>query len=230
MTSGNLFLYEEIMLLSLKDKEGTLQSAGHYSYAIGGAVLAELLLEGRIRVDRPKKNKKIVDPLDPRPLGDPLLDECLERIRTAKRRASLQTWVSRFAGTKKLKHRVAGQLCRRGVLRAEEDKVLLFFTRKIYPEVDPEPERRILQRMREAILGESRSVDPRTAVLIALAHGSGLLKVTFGKQLVKERKERIERIVSGDLVGEATKAAIEAMEATIMIVAILPPITAATTT
>jgi len=41
-----------------------------------------------------------------------------------------------FAELKNLKHRIATQLCKRGILQAAEDKVFLFFTRKIYPEIN----------------------------------------------------------------------------------------------
>jgi hypothetical protein len=46
-----LFLHEEITLLALRDKEGTFQIGATYDYAVGGAVLAELLLSGRIVVE-----------------------------------------------------------------------------------------------------------------------------------------------------------------------------------
>ena len=40
----SLFLHEEILLMVLKDKEGTMISGVMYSQAIAGAILAELLL------------------------------------------------------------------------------------------------------------------------------------------------------------------------------------------
>ncbi len=43
-TQTNLFLHEEIMLLALRDEEGTIASGTMYKYAIGAAVLSELLL------------------------------------------------------------------------------------------------------------------------------------------------------------------------------------------
>ena len=42
----SLFLHEEILLLALRDEEGTIAGA-MYQYAIGGALLAELLLQTR---------------------------------------------------------------------------------------------------------------------------------------------------------------------------------------
>ena len=55
-----LYLQEEIMLLTLRDKEGTIASGTNYQYAIGGAVLAELLLRNRVTVDEEKKKKKFL--------------------------------------------------------------------------------------------------------------------------------------------------------------------------
>ncbi len=130
---SHLFLHEEIMLLALRDEEGTVEFGSNYVCAMCGAILAELLLAGRISVEDGKK--KLVNLVSDEPIGDPVIDECLDKIASAKRRASLQTWLHRFWHVKKLHHRVAGGLCDRGILRANEDKVLLIFRRKIYPEI-----------------------------------------------------------------------------------------------
>ena len=50
-----LFLHEELMLLALRDEEGTIAPGSMYQVAIGGAVLAELLPHNRIEVEEPKK-------------------------------------------------------------------------------------------------------------------------------------------------------------------------------
>ncbi len=46
--SEKLYLHEKIMLLALRDKEGTVNFGVNYSFAIGGAILAELLLSKHI--------------------------------------------------------------------------------------------------------------------------------------------------------------------------------------
>jgi Golgi phosphoprotein 3 len=222
----NLFLHEEIMLLAFRDEEGTIASGTMYQYAIGAAVLAELLLNKRIAVGESRR-KKLVDLISSQPLGEPLIDQCLEKISNAKRRTSLQGWVSRFAGVKNLKHRVALQLCQRGILRAAEDTILLLFTRKIYPEINPEPERKLIERLRQAIFTDSREVDPRTVVLVSLANSTGLLKAVFDKKELKGRKARIKEISDGEITGKAAKEAIEAMQAAIMVCCIIPAITTA---
>ena len=217
-----LHLHEEILLLALRDQEGTIAQAGSmYQYAIGAAVPAELLLSQRIAVDQTSR-RKLVDLVDSTPFGEPLLDHCLEKIVTAKRRAALQTWGTRFAGVKNLKHIVAQELCKKGILRADEDKVLMIFTRKIYPEVNPEPELELIERLRQAIFTDTSDIDPRTVVLISLANASGLLRIVFDRKKLKSRKKRIEQIVNGELTGKAARDAIQAMQAAVMVAVIVP--------
>lgn len=235
-----LFLHEEIMLLALAEKKGTVIAEDSYRFALGGAVLAELLLEKRIAVAEKKKDGRgsglggwlasafaetnLVDAVSSKRVGDPVLDECLKRVTTAKRRASLKTWVPRFANMSNLRHRVADGLCKRGILRGDQDKILLIFTRRIYPERDPRPERRIIERLRKAIFTEARDLDPRTVVLLSLADSAGLLKIPFDKKKLRGRKKRIERITSGKLMGQATKEAVQAAQAAMVAAAIVPVI------
>jgi len=227
-TQNTLFLHEEIMLLALRDEEGTIEPGTMYQYAIGGAILAELLLNERIGIEELKK-KKLINLLNTTQIGESLIDECLEKIRSAKSPASLQTWISRFAGVKNLKHRVADQLCKRGILRVDEDHVFLIFTRKLYPEVNPEPEKELIERLQKAIFTDTKDVDTRTVVLISLANSAGLLKVPFDKKKLKARKERIEQIINGEMTGKATKEAIAAMQAAVMAAVFIPAFITTTT-
>jgi golgi phosphoprotein 3 len=217
-----LFLYEEILLLALKDEEGTIAPGAMYQYAVGGAILAELLLAGRVGIVEQKRKKKLVEVTDSTPTGDDLLDECLARIGAAKRRSSPQAWVERFAQIKSLLHRVARQLCQQGILQMDEKKLLLLFTRKVYPEINPEPERRLIDRLSEAIFTDTSDVNYRTVVLLSLARSARILPVIFDKKLLKARKNRIDQVINGEVTGKAAKEAIEAMEAAVMVACILP--------
>lgn len=215
------------MLLALRDKKGTLEGrAGMYRFALGGAILAELVLAGRVSVGRDKK--KLVDVQDGKKLNEPILEECLKMISSAKRRRSAQAWVSKFSGISRLRHRVAEGLCRRGILRDSEDKVLLFFTRKLYPTIDPAPERALRSRIRRAVASDSRKLGERTGILVALAHATGLLRVHFDRHELKSRKKRLEAISQGDLVGGATGEAVRAAQAAVMM-AVIAATTVATT-
>ena len=238
----HLHLHEEIMLLALRDQEGTLAAEHTCRFALGGAIIAELLLAKRVAVDDGRRNdtesglgrwlkdafteKNLVNPVSDKPVGDTLLDECLQRITTSKRRASLKTWVQRFANTSRLNHRIAEGLCRRGVLRADEGTVLLIFKRKVYPELDPKPEKELIERLRKAIFTDSHQIDPRTVVILSLVASADLLKIPFNKKDLRRRRRRIERITSGQLFGKATKEAIQAAQAAVAAAAVVPCIAA----
>ena len=116
------------------------------------------------------------------------MDDCLERVVQAKRRGSLQSCVSRVAHTRQLRSRLAAQLCRRGILLADEDRVLWLFRRRIYPERDPAPERRLIERMHRAITTDTRDNDVRTVAIVSLAKSAGPLPLIFDKETLRRRR------------------------------------------
>lgn len=222
-----LLLHEELLLIALRDEKGAIHyQAGMCQYALAAAILAELLLAERIAVEDDKK--RIVNVTNTRPIGEPLLDECLSRIESARRRQRLRAWVQRLANTRQLRQRIAAGLCQRGILREDEDRVLWLFRRKLFPQRDPRHERRIIERLRRAIFTETRSVAPRTAILIALANGSGLLRIPFDKRELRGRKERLTRITEGQLLGRAMHDAIKAVQAAIVAASTVASTTAVT--
>ena len=89
------------------------------------------------------------------------------------------------------------------------------------PEVNPRPERELKRRLETAIFGGSTNIDPRTAVLVALAHRGNILKVAFEKDRLKRHKDRIEQIANGEMTAKATKEAIQAMQAAVMLTTVI---------
>jgi len=208
----HLNLPEEILLLALRDREGTFPTSAPVTHALGGALLAELMLQERIAVETEKKAKWLVV-CKSSPLRNEILDEALLKIRTAKRRARIETWVPRLGMMKHLRHRLAAGLCDQGILRADRSRVLLFFTRQVYPEVDPHPERELVNRLKKAIFTDTPSVDARTAVLVSLASATHLLRFVFDRKALLKRKARMKALSSGQLAGAATAQAIQAAQA-----------------
>jgi len=208
----SLALQEEILLLALRDREGTFAPCSHLPYALAGALLAELLLAGRIRVDEADRKRR-VQVMDPKPLGEPLLDEALDRIATARRPATLSAWVDRLTRFSRLKHRVAEGLCRRGVLRLSQKEILLLFKKRIYPEVDSRPERELRDRLRGVVAAEVRDVGERTVTLLSLLKSAQLLELVMHRKELKPRRARVESLVAGEPVGKAVAEAVQAAEA-----------------
>lgn len=220
-----LYMHEEILLLTLHDESGKLeQRAGMYQYALSAGIMAELLLSGRVSVE---DRKQLVNVESDRPLRNDVLDECLEKVATARRRRRMRDWVTSFASIRRFKQRVAARLVDAGILEEAEGKVLFFFTRRLYPERDHQPEQEIVERMRAAIFGRQREADARTAVLVSLAHGAGLLPIHFDRKELRQRKERIKAIAEGDVIGGAARQAIQAAQSAAAMAAIMPAIMAA---
>jgi len=221
LSKDALYLYEECLLLAFKDDSGLQESWVNLGFSLGGALLADLLLLEKVEVE-PVKRRSFLKLLDATKTGDPLLDECIMKLETAKRRADLATWVQRFSVLKQLKHRAAEQLVARGILKAEEDTVLLIFKRKLYPELDGRVEKEILARLRKAIFTRSSDLDPRTVVLVSLADKTGLLRAHFDKKKLKDQKKRIEQIVKGELIGATAHQAIETAMAAVVAASLIP--------
>jgi hypothetical protein len=223
---AELTLPEEILLLTLREREGTVMDFGtHWRFAVAGAVIAELLLGGRLQAVRERKKVFLEPAGDATSPDDPLLAECLERVRGAKRRATVQIWVRRFARLGRLNHRVAAPLCRRGILRESEQRVLRLFRQRVYPELDPRPEKALRERMRRAIFGTSTRIAPRTAIVVNLARSANLLDRIFEAKKLRARKKRLQRLAAGDLVGGAAQKAVqEATAAAVMVSVMIPAV------
>jgi hypothetical protein len=205
-----LRLHEELLLLGLHERTGKL--APRTGYATAGGVLAELLLGGRIEVSG---KRAIVDAAGRGSAGDPVLGAALARIRAAGRRAALATWVGRLGRDRGLLHRVARGLVARGVLRAEETRILGVFRSRRYPERDPAPELDVLDRIEGALETVPADLDERTAELVALAYHAGLLRVVYGRAWQKANLRAIRERIELCEVGDAARRAIAAVNAAV---------------
>jgi hypothetical protein len=219
-----LSIPEEILLLALREREGTMIHGGQSRFALSGAVFGELLLRGKLDVDTSSR-RRLVTIRNASETGDALLDEFVKQVAVSPRRASLQTWITRCARGG-LKDRLAAGLCDRGILRAENKKILGLFRRVVYPEANAGPEREIRTRIGRAIESDSAPVDEKTTILVSLAFYGGLLRSILAPGQLKSRRARVRQIVAGDLAGPAVKAAIDAMDAgVIAAVSVVPIIT-----
>lgn len=228
----SLTMYEEILLLALDDRKGTTHMSSWHTTAMAGAILAELALLGAITIGTDKK--KLVDAAPGALVADPLLAECLEQVRTAKRRKRGADWVLKFAGLKDLRNRVARGLVAKGVLNEDHDKVLGLFTRTIFPERDGGPEQELARRLQEAVLGDGDSVDARTMIVAVVANATSLLERAVDKKQLKGRKARLKQLAAGQLAAGATAEAVAAAQAAqaavmIAVMAATAATTAATT-
>lgn len=212
--SRHLRLHHELLLLALHDRKGTMAFGQMINLGLGGAILTELLLEGRARIvtEGARRKKDFVEVVDARPTHDAALDAALAKLSGAKRRASPSGTVSRIGNVKNLRHLVARDLCRRGILRETEQEVLLLFRRRVYPTVDPAPERALIQRVRAALEG-TEPPSERTAALVAVADVTHALAAIYSRTERRALKNRIRAVRGADVGSQAARQAIEAAAA-----------------
>ena len=212
----SLSLYQETMLLAIRDDNGTF-SCGYFLYAIAGTIISELLLLQRIVASSDKK--QIVGVVDRNPTGDEILDEALRLIHDSAKQKNMQHWVVKIANLPKLKYRIAQQLCDLGILHHDEKTVLWIFSQQRYPEIDGTYENDIRRRMADVMFNDDANPDDRTAVLIAVASHAGLLKANFSSEDLRQYKKRIQQLSQGEILAtKATLSAIQAIQAAVVAV------------
>jgi hypothetical protein len=207
-------LPEEFALLAYDDDGSPVTDGTHLDNGLGGALLLELALTGKVDV----ADKKVVV-VDPAPTGDTLLDQALTRIVDDKSRKPGH-WVTKLAKTARAD--VMDRLVAQGVVRVEKGKVLGLFARTKYPAahgVEPTQETEARQRMIAAVTGAG-PVEPRTAALCALVAATDLDKKVFRDLDRRQVKARLKEIGEGAWAATAVKKSIEEIQAAIMVAVI----------
>jgi hypothetical protein len=215
-------LPEEFLLIAYADDGTPLTDGTHLDNGLGGAVLLELALAGRVDI----ADKKVIV-ADRAPTGDPLLDAALTRIADELKPRKPGHWISKLA--KDARPLVLGKLVADGVLTMQKDRVLGLFPRTKFPSaygVEPPVETEARQRMRAAV-ERSGEVDARTAALCALVAATDLDRKVFADLDPKRVKARLKEISEGAWAAQAVRKTIEEIQAAVM-VAIVASSTAAT--
>ena len=145
-------------------------------------------------------------------------------MHSASRKRKLKYWVERLGNAGGMKHLVAKSLAEKGIVKAEEKTVLWLFTKRVYPEINPEPENALRSALRRAVMEPDANVSEYVSLMLALAKSGGLLKQVFSSSELRSHKTRIERIVEGQLIGKAAKQAIEAIQMVVIMAAVIPAI------
>lgn len=196
-----MLICEELFLLLTKD-DGMPESLGVYKpYGMGGAVIGDLMLAGRLELedgDDPRVRVRSAEPT-----GNPVLDRSLARIveRDGKRLSTLL--MDRRVNPEKA---VVSSLADARIITIRPRKILGLMPER-HPVVDPAPERAIRARLAGVLAGD----EPRPADVVLLTllqgvgHASKVLREEVGKLSPAELEERIDtvadRLPDADAIG-----------------------------
>jgi len=225
MAATDLTIPESLLLLALNEETGERKGT-FLPYALAGAALTELLLQGRLaEAGHPAKKLEIVDST---PTGDAFLDSCLERVAEKGSGKDARAYIESLGARANLLHPLYDRLTDRGILSEQKSKMLFVLTRTTHPEADHAPEQALKDRLAKAIAGDGH-VEERDSVIIALALHTDILKYNFDKDELRKNKSRIKKIADGNLLPpNAAIKTIHAMQAAVMIAAIVPAIVVST--
>ena len=199
----HLTLADEIVVLMLDDETGAIRPlcAGFANVAIAGGILMELALLARIDTDL-----KSLYVIDPKPVGDEILDSALQEIAAEPRRDGSKSWIRHFAFHKgDLTSHVLERLVRAGILRAEDRRLLWMFSRRAYPQNTGREEREAKGRLL-AVVFDDAIPSPRDTLLLSLADSSGVLDAILSADELRKASKRIEQVVAFEEIGRSVKA------------------------
>ena len=204
---------EELLLLLLNEDAGTVAvPAANLGFALAGARLMDLAIEGRIDTDLAQ-----LVAVDSTPLGDDLLDPVLTAVAAETTVRGAEFWVRRLAAEADgIEDAVLAQLLDAGILEMDESGMHLSpqpAHARRYPIVDGKAEEEVRLRIMRVLFGSDVPA-PRDVVIICLADACGFFERTLSAEERRECAERLGVVRRLDLIGQAVaKAVREATDA-----------------
>ena len=213
-----MLIAEDVLLLLVDDATGRfLVDSTKLDNVLAGAVLVELATTERLGFasegTRFKRGRMVV--VNSAPSGDLVLDRALASV-AASRPAKPEQLVAKVR--KRLRATLLERLTATGVLRRSTRKVLGVLPRTTWPAVDSSHKRELRDRLQN-VLVLGATPDSRTAALVSL-----LAAVNAAHKLVNGDKKairaRAKDIAAGDWAGPAVKKAVEAVNASVIVIVI----------
>ncbi len=203
-----LTLPEELYLLALHEVKGRVPNSiaiGIY-FGLGAAVLAELVLLGKVKLD---EHKKVVV-VDAMPTGDEVINEGLEKIQASERPRKTAHWVEELSSIHKLDKRMARKLMEKGILYKEEKRYLGVIPYEAYPEQDGTAKYWIKYHLRAIVLAGDKP-EARTVALLSLAKACEMLDLVFTRDEMKLAKRKIEGLIKNEVIAQEVCETLDAI-------------------
>ncbi|MEJ3656000.1 GPP34 family phosphoprotein [Actinomycetes bacterium KLBMP 9759] len=178
--------------------------------AIGGALLLDLSLSGRVTADAEGAKARLTV-VDPSPTGSDVLDAALGTLEGGPVRA--QRAVERLASRTRVP--VLERLVERGVLERRSERRLGLFPTTAWPAIDPAPRAALRGRLCDVLLKGGRP-DEHLACLVSLLHAvKAEHEIVDGPR--RAIRARAAEITSGEWAGTAVRKAVQSVQAGVAI-------------
>jgi hypothetical protein len=196
-------LAEELLLLAYDLRGKCRIGPVELDCGVGGAMLSDLRLAGRLRL-----NGTVLAVADPEPVGEPVLDGLLTDIAASPRSRTPQEWVTRLRATDH-QRRLLSRLADRGQVEVDRHRTLGVFVETRYPVRDIVGLWEAQQRVVAAVTRGAAPADARTLALGALVAASGLGKAVFATSgNWRILRARMREMTGADWVATAVRGAL----------------------
>ena len=205
-----LSLLEEFVLLVVDERTGRLEAPHEFGlgYALVGAVFFDMALARQIDTDTEE-----IRILAPGLSGNPIWDRVLAEMRGRPDVSTVRDWIeAMFRRNDDLEGDALAGLIQKGILRSEKTRRLWFLEVERFLLADGSAQKRLKQRLAEAILGD-RIPDPRDIMLVSLAQLSGILRCVLSEPEGEARRERINRLANLETISRKVSLAIADLDA-----------------
>lgn len=211
-----LSLPEKILLFALDNETGKIchLPEQYLDYALAGALIMELALQNRLHTTEDATLKV----LDKTPVGNPSLDTVLELLPETGERVSLEKALAEVsARTKTFMENILQELVDKGILKREDYRYLLVFSRECYPTVDPSEELAVRNRLRDILLAEKAPRDKDT-ILIGITHVCNLLQPLFTDAEWTTVEPRLHALTKHEVMSQTIAKILELIQQAVLLV------------
>ena len=218
MRSSRLPLADRLMLMLLGG-DGKVPSGGYADLMLGGAVLSDLILRGRIDVagqgESVKAGRVVVR--SPAPVGDELMDTALEKLidKPGSRPSSVvRTLVKRTT--------VLERLAAQGIVSASPHRVVGLFPVTSWQTLDDRPAKQARQELQRVVDGSARPDAETAALIMLLLAGRMLHRVlpTNDRKAQRARAQHLAQDIWADVrIQKALQDVADAVSSAIAVVA-----------
>jgi hypothetical protein len=195
-----LTLTEELFLLSLREKRGTI-SISHSAllpFGLAGAIIMELALAGMIRLDG---DNKIIPVEKAEAELYQRLHEIMKIIRKSSKPRKLVHWIMVIAEKgRKLEKNLMKDLLSRGLLKQEEDRYFWVINQDDCAQSQASVKYYRKQDLRELVFF-GKAANCQTIALLSLMQSTGLLENVFTPDEIIMANKRVQEIITDSSIG-----------------------------
>ena len=192
-----LYLFEELLLLSIHEAKGTFigSTADPIKPGLGGAILAELVLSGKIQTS---KNHRLVL-VDHSQTDIKILNDALHILEGSEKERKIGYWINALSPSKDKNYKqIIEGLIQKGIVTQDDDRLVWVSPSPLQSDSKASAKFWVNRRLRNIVLAGTES-QPRDIVLLSLLRACGLLYLVF----LRDERKLASRTINEMFYGRA---------------------------